>query len=172
MDLYSIFGRAVRELHKREGSTIEDIESYARQRYAVEEVSVGALTAALTLAGGLHRRGLYENHRYRWQFDLPAEISEDEEAPGLLANEVLARLPKRRDRLATAASLNNNPEKTVTDPLTQWSVSHAATSEVKSAASTSTVIDDGLAGPSGIQHRTRLLSIISMSGDTSDTDRT
>lgn len=102
-NLYSIFGRAVRELCELEGSAIEDIERYVRQRCAVEEITVGALSAALKLAGGRHRRILLRNARYHWQFPLLEEMNDeifdetdemiddmtkDGKAPGLPANEV------------------------------------------------------------------------------------
>lgn len=49
-DLSKVFGKAVRELGEREGSTLKNIEKYIRQSHTVEEDADGDLRTALRLS--------------------------------------------------------------------------------------------------------------------------
>lgn len=49
-DLSKVFGKAVRELGERDGSTLKSIEKYVRQSHTVEEEADGDLRTALKLS--------------------------------------------------------------------------------------------------------------------------
>lgn len=76
-DLSKVFGKAVRELGERDGSTLKSIEKYVRQSHTVEEEADGDLRTALKLSArrAIDRGFVVQDGRLFRQPDRPPAVS-------------------------------------------------------------------------------------------------
>lgn len=83
-DLSKVFGKAVRELGERDGSTIKNIEKYVRQSHTVEEEAEGDLRSALKLSAkrAVERGYVIQEGRLFRQPDRPPNLKGKFNDPG------------------------------------------------------------------------------------------
>lgn len=104
-DLCKVFGKAVRELGEREGSTLKSIEKYIRQSHTVEEETDGCLRTALKLSSkrAVDRGFVHQDGRFFRQPDRP--VSFNKKTPEVSRDSFSESTPKV---LASLIYLKNN----------------------------------------------------------------